>query len=331
MGNKSRKEYRVQLYNKFSQNLKLLSISPGVNIDIDCTDKYLCPLCVKLFDRNDLTVDDSKNYLTFEDIPPKELGGKVRTLTCKKCNNEGGHLLDAHLVKKLREMDFVALKPNSNSPIKIEVSGGEVNALLNINNEGVWVFDVKSKNSNPVSSEKLNRHIAQNKNTREGVPLSFSVSSKSDERRAELALLRVAYLIAFTKFGSGLFLNDNLTLIRRQLSNPNEEIVPKLTRINYNFELEFYGVNFIKEPKELRCMLVIFDLVTESGKIQYAIPLPAPLAGGLNIYHNITNALTTNDFTNIEIENIGDEDDYLLNEGLVTFSLGFWKPYILNV
>src|SRR5690349_23826815 len=51
---------------------------------------YPCPICLECFDREAL---DARN-LTLEHIPPESIGGKPLCLTCKSCNDRGGHSSD---------------------------------------------------------------------------------------------------------------------------------------------------------------------------------------------------------------------------------------------
>ncbi|MDD4438113.1 MAG: HNH endonuclease [Tissierellia bacterium] len=44
-----------------------------------------------------------------EDAPPKSLGGKANTLTCKTCNSKCGHEIDFHLTERLLEIDTSVL------------------------------------------------------------------------------------------------------------------------------------------------------------------------------------------------------------------------------
>src|ERR687884_973623 len=75
-------------------------------------DYVECPLCLGRFSRDDLR----SRVVTDEHIIARRLGsrlryatwGKLRTLTCRRCNNRDGTKLDAHLIKGVRAEDILA-------------------------------------------------------------------------------------------------------------------------------------------------------------------------------------------------------------------------------
>lgn len=325
---KKLEEKREKMFDLFSRNLSLVSTAPGVQATTDLTGIYICPLCLRHFAKDALKAN-SPNQLTFEDVPPKALGGNIRALTCKECNNSGGQDVDIHIVNVLKGMDFTSFSPNSSKPVKFQIGDGEVNGKVDVDSEGKVIINIDPKSSNPKHTETLDNHIASKRHTIEGIPLTFNVrENKADERRAEIALLRIAYLTAFSVLGYGFIFDDNLRYIRYQILNPDKEVIPRLTPIQLRFPKEDYGVNMITSPKELRCFLVIFDLITPSRNYQFSIPLPAPFKSGLTIYDNIREELSKGN-SSVTIDHIP-EDDYLRDEELVTYSMSFWKYEILE-
>lgn len=129
--------------------------------------------------------------------------------------------------------------------------------------------------------------------------LSFNLKfdNKFKERRAEIALLRIAYLIGFSSFGNGFFLNPGLYKVREQILKPDEDILPKVFWLKYDFPKELEGINIVTLPKDLRCFLIIFSLVTKSISRQFAIVLPGPSTPGIKIYDYIEKNLCVGDGT----------------------------------
>ena len=65
-----------KLFEQYSANLtKNSTLSEGW---------FVCPLCHQVFDW------ERETLLSIEHVIPKALGGKLLTLTCKKCNNDYG-------------------------------------------------------------------------------------------------------------------------------------------------------------------------------------------------------------------------------------------------
>jgi len=54
-------------------------------------DTFVCPLCVKVFTKDDLkpkdTLRGTELQLTLAHMIPEALGGRLCTLACKDCNN----------------------------------------------------------------------------------------------------------------------------------------------------------------------------------------------------------------------------------------------------
>lgn len=262
---------RETIFKIFSQNLEWVKENPAIRFEPDFKNGYICPLCFNVFFEKDL---DSKleNFLTLEDVPPKSLGGKPQTLTCKECNSKSGHELDAHLLNSLLEIDSKALLPNSKSKALFELSGNKVNGTVEMQNDGSMHINFLSQHSNPTQAKEFMKEMIPPRtlynpifhpekaleNGYQSPTFSLKFPEKANERRAEKALLRIAYLIAYSTFGSGFYINSGLYKVREQILNPDKDILPKVFWIKYEFPKEMEGINIITIPKELRCFLIVF-------------------------------------------------------------------------
>lgn len=334
------KQKKLNLFKKFSQNLEWVKEHPSIRFEPNFQNGYLCPLCFNAFLEGDL--DDSlPNHLTGEDIPPKKLGGSVKALSCKDCNSKSGHNLDIHLLNRLMELDAKMFLPNSKSRTTFELNGNKVNGTIGVDENGIMVVDVQSKISNPIQSKKFRDQLILPQTfecpffdfdkSLEPIQLTktftFQLKNKSNERRMEIALLRIAYLTAFSTLGNGFLINGSLFKVREQIMNPDKDILPKTFWIKYDFPEEYLGINIIKSPKELRCFLIIFNLITKSKVRRCGIALPGPSDPGLKIYDNIDNILCKGDgtkFESIDIEHLGDTD-WLAEKKLAFASHIYWQ------
>jgi hypothetical protein len=132
----------------------------------------------------------------------------------------------------------------------------------------------------------------------DSVRLSFKMTEKEKPlRAAEVALLRIAYLIAFGKFGHGFLLSSSLYKIREQIQKPQEEIIRKAFWIRYDFPDNHLGVSIIRSPKEMLGFLVVFKLRTKSRDRNFGIVLPGPSEPGLKVYDFINDRLCQGDGT----------------------------------
>jgi hypothetical protein len=339
-----RKKLRKKLFDIYSKNLEWAKEDPSMlRFEPDFENGYVCPICFDIFFEKDLE-STSPNPLTIEDVPPVSLGGKPKILTCKKCNSEAGYKLDSHLLTRLLEIDFHSLLPNSKAKSTFELNGSKVNGTVEVDKDGKLVINFDSERSNPEHSKKflqdllppqtfsgsllgLNRLFDNSQHTTD--PFTMSKPNQSDTRKAELALLRIAYLWALSFFGNGFYYSHSIHKVRYQLHNPEEEFLPRVFWFNYEYPEDMLGMNIVKSPVELRCFLVIFNLTTKSAKRQYAIALPGPTSPGIKIYDNIERILCngSGEKINIEIEHLG-EEDYLLQKDLTFASTGYWKGAI---
>jgi len=89
-------------------------LSDLIAIRPDVRDVIWCPLCLRPFERSALersAPDDNK--LDEEHIIPEKLGGKIITLTCKKCNNDDGGQIDSYFVQKVKVDEALQGYPGS--------------------------------------------------------------------------------------------------------------------------------------------------------------------------------------------------------------------------
>jgi len=124
-------------------------------------------------------------------------------------------------------------------------------------------------------------------------------------------------------------MNYNLQKVRKQILNPDEDILPKVFWIKYPFDKEMEGINIITLPKDLRCFLVIFSLTTQNQSRQFAIALPGPSEPGIQIYDHIEKYLCEGDgtqFVEIELEHLP-QTDYLSNKEYAFADHYFWQLY----
>ncbi len=237
----SNREKKRKIFRLFSQNLEWVKEHPSISFKPDFSDGYICPLCFDVFFEKDIETTEN-NFLTLEDIPPKSLGGKPLALTCKFCNSKSGHELDAHLLNRLLELDSRQFSPNSKSETTFELNGNTVNGVFEVNSEGTVKFNLQTNLSNPLEADKFIRDLIPprtiynpifhpDKLFDEGFKTpTFNLKPKrtAQERRAEVALLRIAYLLAYATFGNGFYINSGLYKVREQILNPDKEILPKV-------------------------------------------------------------------------------------------------------
>ena len=259
---------RLEIFHKYSKQLNDLRDLGIYNIQLPYEKTYICPICFNHFSEDDLNTSNL-NFLTLEDAPPKSLGGKANTLTCKKCNNEAGHQIDVHLIERLKELDVRSFLPNTGSRITITHEGIKVQGTLEVDENGVITITHLDKVNNPVA---LSDYISKT-GVGEIRSIDFPVS-RVDAKRLEVALLKTAYILAFEKYGYPLILSKSFDIIRQQLNNPDEDLYPSgFWARDTIFKAENSGVHLITS-KGFEGWQAIFVLHTEAAEFGFGVYLP---------------------------------------------------------
>jgi hypothetical protein len=268
------------LFERYVQNWNLVKNLPGVHVEPDVDNIFMCPLCFKLCSQKGLET----KLISLEHVPPRKLGGKVRTLTCTECNNSHGSELDSQLIQKLKVDDFFSGTSEISQNVRLRIEDHTIRVEVSMPELNHWIMYPIEKQSHPKEVEAINRSFQEGKV--EQLNLSLRLFHPS---AANAALLRIGYLWAFSILGYGFLLNPTLQLVRSQIHHPTESILKTWGITEYNFPNEFIGLNMIEEPKEMRSFLVVFDLQTTRNKSRrYGVILPGPINMGTEIYDQLS-------------------------------------------
>lgn len=233
----------------------------------DPAPHYVCPQCaepdasgqryrVQLFPRSAV----ESGELTAEHVPPKSFGGRELILTCKRCNDTGGSLLEAHARKRENPVDVmigVAKKP---SHVRLTAGDHTVSVALT-EEEGMltMAFPPQRKKANDPRKEKavwqaLPRLVAERS--------TFNINFAKDSylpRRANVAWLRHAYLALFAVAGYRYIFRPGLGIVRKQIQEPDTEHIPVfLATLPGEHPWSERRIGFIHEPEPLQSWAVQF-------------------------------------------------------------------------
>lgn len=256
----------LNIFDKYRNNLNLLIDSSLIPDKYhNSKNYYVCPICINKFDEN-----EGETQLTLEDAPQKSIGGSKNTLTCKKCNNEAGFKIDHHLVNRLNDLDNSKFLPNTEILVKTNIDGEIFNAKLKIDDEGVMTIFHSKKNNNP---KVLEENIVELK---KGKIVDFNFITKNIiPDNLEYAVLKSAYIILFQHTGYKIILSDDYDIIRNQILNPENRLIPD----NFFFfsQKPFMkdGVHFVCE-KGLEIIVIIFTAHTNKSSRNFCVFLPLP-------------------------------------------------------
>jgi len=264
---------------------------------------YICPLCCRGFMVDDLN-QSLENPLTVEDVPPKALKGKPITITCKECNSSAGILLDSELKGLIDHLNFQ--KPNTKANMEIEIKGVILNATMTFDENGKSNMVINQEHNDPQKWEKLalglieGEVVDESKNTitikgDESNEFNFKVKAKkTHKKKSLLSILRAGYLYAYTKFGAEfLALNPNLSIIRKQIDNPNDEIIPNYGIMSFSLTEESVGVHWVPS---MNCFLSVFKLELDTNKYFTGVILPGPFKDSLDHFNKLEKYRKENEF-----------------------------------
>lgn len=256
---------RQLIFDKYTRNQNLLI---GHNFIKGELNKYRCPLCAKY--HNSINEEDP---LTLEDAPPKSLGGKSKTLTCKSCNNRCGHNIDFHLTERLKEIDNAKFLPNTETRVKIKFERETLNGTVRVSGNGDITIYHNDKNNNPTKLEEALTGIKGG----EFVDLTF-LKTRVVPEQLEHALLKTGYIMAFEKLGNSIIFDPVFDIVRDQLQKPHKNIYPSNFWMVPEYPKEMEGVYFVIN-EGLECILVLFNLDTGSSFRKFGVFLPTPVQG----------------------------------------------------
>lgn len=269
-------EKRERIFKKYRDNLKLLVSN---NLISEETNIYICPICLKK--HKHLNEDDP---LTLEDAPPKALGGKPNTLTCKSCNNRCGYLIDSHLAKRMNEIDQKKFLPNTSVKVKTIINNEVLNGTLSVNENGEMSMFHSLKNNNPKTLNPIMENVEPGKI----IDFNFEKSTVIPEK-LEYSLLKTAFLILFEKTGYCFILDECYNTVREQLKNPDKRVYPEYFWFKNIYRLK-QGVYFVTD-KGYECFFVTFNLDTGKTKSSFLVVLPCSINKIEDIIEKLTSAI----------------------------------------
>lgn len=207
---------------------------------VDEEPGYICPTCLRIV-----------RYvaeLSKEHVPPRSLGGQVLCLTCKSCNNESGHTIDAAMHERA-DMSQIMRKGTSSKYVQLKIDDATVNA--SITRTGMHAdFVVSPDHNDPVKTREF---MSKTPHLGQGKKLQVWYRNEHSERRALVGYLRAAYLYLFAKLGYAYILRESLDPVRSQIANPDEEKIWKW-RLRRKENVERQMIYFCDNP--INCSIV---------------------------------------------------------------------------
>lgn len=187
---------------------------------------YFCPICERGFTRDDAVSGE----LTLEHVPPKARGGEGVLLTCRACNSFAGHALDVHSVNREKVIDFaqgLLGQDLRSARVKTDVGGEDLLGELTTKPDGGISFRPVPEANNPEAIRRSREYLEDlvRSGAWDGHEFKVTPRIRWHPRRASLSDLRAAFLLGFALFGYRYAFHPNLAPVRRQIREPEEEII----------------------------------------------------------------------------------------------------------
>jgi hypothetical protein len=240
--NQTKQQLRELLFDKFNRNLCLLAEEiPSLQLE---TDKYYCPLCLAPFNKD--AIYGSNPLLTLEHIIPKNSRGNKYTLTCSKCNNNLGSIID----RKISEHNNLKNFANNEHGIR-------VNTEIKLENNITIGGSIQTRINKPMllhmDGNRMNTKY--NGAAKDLLSTNFKGSFKIEVpnlNKLAAAYVKSAYLYAFSKLGYPYIFTYNAERIRTSIINQDSNI----RKCVLKEKLETPGLYLITHPPKLIGYLV---------------------------------------------------------------------------
>ncbi|HMC65453.1 MAG TPA: HNH endonuclease [Gemmataceae bacterium] len=186
----------------------------------DITNVFVCPVCFRGFTREQ-ALSGPDYAVSLAHVIPDALGGRLRTLTCTACNNDGGSELEAHLVERFRFEDFAAGVGTQRARMVVGPLGSVEVEWENRPAKKAIDLRIIGPQSSPAHVEAIQRRFTELSRQSNGkLSLSLALSYRNYSRHISTALYQSAFLLMFSYFGYDFAGHPNYAPLRERLRNP---------------------------------------------------------------------------------------------------------------
>jgi len=301
MNSKERREFLLRIY---IEEVEQLHISFPEGYDDMGKGSFICPLCLKLFNVGQLG-EQVNSYITIEHVPPEILGGKPIVLTCKDCNSTCGHDVDVYLRNEIEHHERAYFNGSKGHFSKYSHGGVEVNAITNEDKDGTVNISIERKRNSPIVFNTFIESVDASADDLNIDGRLILGDHKRNVIKADIAILKSAYLYAFYKLGYKYILSTKLNAIRKQIQNPNEDILPQYYLQSDHIDEKRQDDVYIAtiNGEEILAVLLTLKLPKSERIHRYIIIMPTENERDLDFYNRLHTMLK--DKSSFEMQFIG--------------------------
>ena len=298
------KERREILLRKYTEEVKQLPIVFPDGYDDQGKGSFICPLCLRIFNLAQLG-EQVNSFITIEHVPPENLAGKPLVLTCKDCNSTCGHELDVYLRNEMEHLERAYFNGPKGHFSKYSHGGVEVNAITNEDKDGTVNISIERKRNSPIVFNTFIESVDASADDLNIDGRLILGDHKRNVIKADIAILKSAYLYAFYKLGYKYILSTKLNAIRKQIQNPNEDILPQYYLQSDHIDEKRQDDVYIAtiNGEEILAVLLTLKLPKSERIHRYIIIMPTENERDLDFYNRLHTMLK--DKSSFEMQFIG--------------------------
>lgn len=246
--------------------------------------EYGCPLCLRLFPR------DQIQHLSPDHVPPKSVGGRLEVLTCNECNHTAGAELDSHAagIERFRRVLAGEAYPRAEARFKFD----DVTATMELRADRARCVEILGlpKANPPGVLEQVMAVFDEHVRSGTTPSIEFTMPKlRCSEQRARVSYLRAGYLAAFAVFGYTAIMSQSFDPVRQQIREPDVEHL-RFFFHHRRDDLHGYWVAVVEEPSWHVSIVVLM------GRFQITLPLP----GDARLYERIAKKAAVGVEVNLE-------------------------------
>ena len=214
----------------FDQGARSFAVALKPGAPMASVPHYVCPLCIDLSNEGRLTVRMFRRqavetgHLTAEHTPPRSFWGRELLLTCAPCNHHAGARLDAEARKRENPRD--ALSGRTRRPVAVRLTAGGHTIPARLSTEGrTYALKIPKHFKKAGVVEGFQAAIHHDNKGDRSILVNFDADAFR-WKEACASWLRAAYLVMFAVLGYRYVFRPELSLVRRQIAEPDVEHIP---------------------------------------------------------------------------------------------------------
>ena len=260
-----------------------------------------CPICLRSFTRD---AAEKGQTVTLEHVPPETLGGSVKCLTCKPCNNSAGRKLDRAAERMNRAI--MDRKAGLGRKVVVNACGSQETGYLSMDGgldpEAIRRLpgssDAKQQREKSLQQQHgqeiaLWVEATRRPSSKWDVNKGFTISMPKEPpgNYVMVSWLRSAYLLVFSLLGPAGYQyaeSEAIRPIREQIMKPDEELAPPLLwNLSSPSPEDVIGIQNRRQP---------FCWIVKMGSMVVLLPRGGPAAHYREVVELADQIKTVKDF-----------------------------------